>query len=134
MENYLTKALTDYYHTRYLLEMAEKDYRCKKERCRKYLRWENQLTEFKKAIDRYECPLTRIHIRNIRKIRESECREAKRNLKDLQKKFAWLEGEVYVKASMHFNPPAILDVPKDWVKPMYSYSVNQNPIVGENND
>lgn len=113
MKNYLTKALTDYYHTRYLLEIAEKDYLCKKEKCRKYLRWENQLKEFKKTVDKYESPLTRMHIRNIRKIRETECREAKRNIKELQKKFSWLEGVIYVEASMHFNPPAILDVPKD---------------------
>ena len=133
MKNYLTKALTDYYHTRFLLETAERDYLCKKEKCRKYLRWENQLKEFKKAVDKYESPLTRMHIRNIRKIRETECREAKRNVKELQKKFSWLEGVVYVEASMHFNPPAILDVPKDWVKPMYNYSINQNPTIGENN-
>lgn len=114
MKNYLTKALTDYYHTRCLLEIAEKDYLCKKERCRKYLRWENQLKEFKKTNDSYEWPLTRMHIRNIRKIRETECREAKRNVKELQKKFSWLEGVVYVEASMHFNPPAELEIPKGW--------------------
>ena len=133
MKNYLTKALTNYYRTRYLLEAAERDYLCKKEKCRKYLCWENQLKEFKKTNDSYEWPLTRMHIRNIRKIRETECREAKRNVKELQKKFSWLEGVIYVEASMHFNPPAILDVPKDWVKPMYDYSINQNPTVGENN-
>lgn len=131
MKDFMTRDLTYYFLARYDLMKAEKDYEYKKEKCRRYLRLENQLKEFKSTLEKYEPPLTRMHVRNVRKIRETECRAAKMELKNCQRRFAFYEKMVYQAAAAYYGDPKFLDVPKSWNTPTYDYSVNQNPVIGE---
>ena len=59
-------------------------------RCRKYLNSENQINHIENEIS-----LTRIHLRNIRKIRENECRQAKKELKLCQRLFTEIQNKLF---------------------------------------
>lgn len=108
--NDFTKLLNKYFNTRLELKNALDEYNKAKNKCRRYLKAENQkqidLLKFAQEnnlkldeiiIEWNENiipPLTLMHIKNIRQIRENECRESKKELYNCQIEFSKVCQEI----------------------------------------
>lgn len=109
MKNF-TKLLNKYFNTHLKLKNALDEYNKAKNKCRRYLKAENQkqidLLKFAQEnnlkldeiiIEWNENiipPLTLMHIKNIRQIRENECRESKKELYNCQIEFSKVCQEI----------------------------------------
>lgn len=71
---------------------AIKEYEKAKEEYRKYSKAENQINHVK-----HEIPLTRMHVKEIRKIKENQCRHAKEKLKYHSRLFTKIQNKLFNK-------------------------------------
>ncbi len=108
--NDFTKLLNKYFNVRLKLKNALFEYNKAKNKCRRYLKAENQkqidLLKFaqKNNLKLDEIiiewnenvipPLTLMHIKNIRQMRENECRECKKELYNCQIEFSKVCQEI----------------------------------------
>ncbi len=108
--NDFTKLLNKYFNIRLKLKNALFEYNKAKNKCRRYLKAENQkqidLLKFaqKNNLKLDEIiiewnenvipPLTLMHIKNIRQMRENECRECKKELYNCQIEFSKVCQEI----------------------------------------
>lgn len=71
---------------------AVEKYENAKVKCRKYLNAENQIGHVE-----HEVSLSRMHVRNVRKIRENECRQTKKELREYRKLYNNMIEKMYKK-------------------------------------